>query len=1093
MSNEPLLLPDERTRGEISSLLKLIAPNLAAFFEDACFLIENRDSLKSVTHLVAHLLREIESGLRAAFRTRDRKKSNSSNRHKEEIKQICRALRIEDSREENLENLWLSISGELHHLAHRDSLNPTRPFSEIEQVWKYALDLLKGLDKPIRGYYYRWKKEAEDLAAKDSPTGKDADYFVQNIPNNAFIHRHFFLKLKNPKAWFLLLENAENAKSHVFDRPPEPYEPQPGVISFPYWPEADYLKQMAPIFPGKVAEIIANMNTDNVSVQGGMLNALTSMPPTEALAAADKALEWARRPVLYLPLPSKLMALAVHLAGGDECCVGKALELAEAVFDVLEYDESDSLVGYRKYRTRIDYDPTFWKCCSELARRVGLPALELLCRLLDKALSLSGESYSGGEDGSIFWCRDFSEERGNELVPDIEEALSLAVKETAELLVREEKASLRQVVAVLRKRRWKVFERLVLHLYGTFPDEAEDELRRALTDRRIFDDSYLRREYARLIREHFRRLDPESRALVLGWIEDGPDLDLYRKFCEQHTGKLPSEEEEHRYAEEWRHKRLSWFDPADLPDEERAALRQMDEKYGKPEHPEYLFPPPEVKTLGHESPLSPEKILAMSHDELTTFLREWEPAKDLFEGPTVEGLCFALKTAAGKEPGRFARAAATFEGLPPAYGLAVVQGLSESLNRNAEFEWEPVLRLCSRLVEEVRDSAPLREYGLFSERDPRSKLSSISSLLLEGLDKRFIPFSSRERVWDIIHVLLETLSGFSIDMLPWTFRVVFVYARWVRDNLEGGGASRHAWFDEMPEVREVLDAYLDPGREGSVAARPVYGEYFPDVLGLDSAWAKQNANRIFPRDEESRDLFYAAWDAYLSANSRYSPSVFDVLSKCYSLVADDMGSSAARDENLAAHVMTLYWSGKIGLDHSLSKAFWRNAPEGIRAHALISVGRALEIQADIAGRLKELWDFRLAEAEKDPAGHREEMSVFAHWFASGKFDPEWSLDRLKRASEIAEGQKDRWIVFRPLEQAFEKFPLEVLECLEKLFPAQKGAASLQWELHRDSVRRILEKALSSASAEVREKAAWLINCFGTLGYEGFEDLLEREE
>lgn len=43
----------------------LVSPGAAAFWRDACRLMEMEPPLESTTHLVGHLLREIESSLRA--------------------------------------------------------------------------------------------------------------------------------------------------------------------------------------------------------------------------------------------------------------------------------------------------------------------------------------------------------------------------------------------------------------------------------------------------------------------------------------------------------------------------------------------------------------------------------------------------------------------------------------------------------------------------------------------------------------------------------------------------------------------------------------------------------------------------------------------------------------------------------------------------------------------------------------------------------------------------------------------------------------------------------------------------------------------
>src|SRR5689334_21722210 len=54
---------DPRQEQKYNRLL-LIGPGPAAFYRDACRLIAHQPSLATTTHLVLHLLREVESGLR---------------------------------------------------------------------------------------------------------------------------------------------------------------------------------------------------------------------------------------------------------------------------------------------------------------------------------------------------------------------------------------------------------------------------------------------------------------------------------------------------------------------------------------------------------------------------------------------------------------------------------------------------------------------------------------------------------------------------------------------------------------------------------------------------------------------------------------------------------------------------------------------------------------------------------------------------------------------------------------------------------------------------------------------------------------------
>jgi len=64
----PFRFEDPRQE-RIHRRLLLVGPGPATFYQDACRVMSEERPLASTTHLVAHLLREIESGLRDVLET----------------------------------------------------------------------------------------------------------------------------------------------------------------------------------------------------------------------------------------------------------------------------------------------------------------------------------------------------------------------------------------------------------------------------------------------------------------------------------------------------------------------------------------------------------------------------------------------------------------------------------------------------------------------------------------------------------------------------------------------------------------------------------------------------------------------------------------------------------------------------------------------------------------------------------------------------------------------------------------------------------------------------------------------------------------
>src|SRR5208283_666125 len=97
-------------------LERLVGAGPAGFFFDACRLMEQSPSYQSTTHLVAHLLREIESALRDVLepvsRWSERPKAargNPKEGQKEEIRCILAALSVPP--DDPVAQMWLDLAG----------------------------------------------------------------------------------------------------------------------------------------------------------------------------------------------------------------------------------------------------------------------------------------------------------------------------------------------------------------------------------------------------------------------------------------------------------------------------------------------------------------------------------------------------------------------------------------------------------------------------------------------------------------------------------------------------------------------------------------------------------------------------------------------------------------------------------------------------------------------------------------------------------------------------------------------------------------------------------------------------------------------
>jgi hypothetical protein len=944
-----------------------------------------------------------------------------------------------------------------------------------------------------------------------TPTPERIEKAVAQLGHGEY-NRYFFDRLDNPE-WLRPLK----AKG-FFGAPPQPiHDESRGTIAFPPWPESRYLARMAKYAPETVLEIaLAIPQTENVHVHTDLADAALAMPSASAAKLVAQAKEWIKFPY-QLMLPQKLGALVNGLALGGEG--DAALDLLGALLE-LQPDPKPILVP--EPRARFDswhYQEIVRKEVPDLVRATGMRALELLGDILDRALQLSTKDQDGqeSEDYSSIWRPAIDYDAGSSR--EVTGALVSAVRDAALELVTHDLASVGQVVQALEKRRWQVFHRIALHVLRAFADRAPGLVAERLRDPGKFDYAGIRREYNLLASEWFGRLGEADQDNILHWIDLGPDLELYKERWGAFTGQPVTDEDAQRYKERWQRDRLATFS-LQLPEKWKTYYEQL---VGREGHAEDLTEGRRA-TGGAFAPGSPKKsedLGKMAVAEVITYLQSWQPSGE-FLGDTIAGLARELGGAVAANPEPFAAQAREFSVLDPTYVREFLQALTAQAKQKVPFDWNEVLGL-ARWVSEQPKEMPGRKGGL-TDRDPDWgwTRSTIARLLAAGFESDTIPFALRGEVWLVIELLAKDsdptpkdevhyLRGENAD--PGSLAInstrgevmsdVVRYALWVRGKIESGenGAKRlKLGFDEMPEARQVIADHLDPKIDPSLAIRSVYGRWLPWLHLVDRAWVEANLANIFPDAENLRALRDSAWTAYIVHCDAYN-DVFELLRAEYLHEMDQIGKHAHvgshlghPDERLAAHLMTMYWRGKLPIHDALLHDFYWKAPDKLRGYAMEFVGRSLRndtgaVAPEIIERLRELWASRLDAARAAGAGtsYVEELARFGWWFASKKFDDAWAVGQLAEALRITKKAEPDHLVVERLAELSASLPRTSVECLGMMVAGDKeGWGVLGW---RESARKILGEAMNSADDFARTAAADVIHRLGARGYFEFGELL----
>ncbi|MGC8761736.1 MAG: hypothetical protein ACP5VC_17400 [Bryobacteraceae bacterium] len=924
-------------------------------------------------------------------------------------------------------------------------------------------------------------------------------------------YQYFFDKLNSP-AWLEPLYERE-----FFRNPPAPV-PHGQYISFPPWPEAEYLVRMARIPEAQETVLriaLAIPATENSRVHDDLAEIALALPPRLSKQLVPQICAAIPNSVKLL-LAEKVKDLIVHLANGGE---GKAaLQLAAAALQLrpdprfAEPADEESLLSpepqahFRNWY----YNRIVDQAVPALVNCSGIKAVRLVCKLLDDAIRYSQRREENGDEDYLYIRHPAIEQQKQHA--DIPSVLLCAARDAAEQLVAAEPAQFRPVIDVFAEHKWVTFRRLGLHLARVFLGTVDDglaEAERVFQDPGVIDNPSLRHEAVLLLKAAFSRLAPETQQRILSWIDAGPSKESMRSWDENIRALIDR-------------RRLENFSilEGQLPEPYKRTYEDLKARLGTPA-PQDRVSCPKFDAISAQSPRSTEELAAMPVDEVLEFLRTWTPGHNIFES-TSEGLGRAFTGAVSKRPAEYAAAAERMQGLDPTYIRCLFSGLTEALKRGEPWDWGPVLGLAKWVVDQGRE-IPGRTGGLMdADPDWGWTRTAIIDLLSEGFKKpEHLPLQHRALVWDVLQPLTEdpnpglddeggekfdpaflsinSTRGRSLD-------AVIAYAWWLRrstDEARRAEGQPPIAFDSMPEVRAVLEAHLDVEREPTLTIRSVYGRHLTSLAGLDWDWLRANVSRILPEGAEDPERFTAAWENFVCFN-RPNTTLLPVLMPAYRRAVSQIGQPGGMmrgpelpEDRLAEHLMVYYWLGALefGSADGLLDAFYATAPDKLRGHAMGFVGRCVshwdeDAPPQISDRLRSLVERRLEAARQtaSPADFVHELANFGWWFASEKFDERWSLETLLAVLKLtrkAEGEMD---VVKLLAARCARYPVECVTCLRLLVEGDRE----RWLLLgvENDAMELLRRALRSNNPEAAISARRLAEELIARGHFGLRDLLK---
>ena len=927
-------------------------------------------------------------------------------------------------------------------------------------------------------------------------------------------HRYFFTNLQNPE-WVEPLR----AKGFFSSPPHVTRDDLNGVMRIPDWPEADYLGRVASEVPELVTDIVLQMpDTTNDRVHQSLTSVALYLPPNLAARLIDKILTWMPSSRL-MTLSMRLPHLVAHLADGGQ--VKEAFRLAETLFAVERPEaKEDGTSSFDKgLRAAIpqagmdlsEYNEALKVSVPALRKANPLRAIHLLGDLLEDALRGSDLIRAGERESDVSYMRASDLEPPDEGHPtSFEGLLARTLSRAAITVIREEQASVQRVLYAIEKRKWLLYKAIALYVLAESAPLGAAEAKATILDQSLFDGTECKDQYARLVQARFAELSADERGTVIGWIAEGPDLEIPAKNYQFFYGQPATAEILEQHRKIWTRDRLLWLGAENLPPDRAEQLRQLLAELGEPEQEPFG----KISWWGVSSSKTDEEFDAMPLPALVDFLRSWVPSAD--GQASRAGLGHQLQAAARSRPAEFSAAADTFIGLAPIYVHHVIWGLDEAARLGTAFDVSGVLALCEWMVKQPKGEEP--DAPLPFRTDETSWAGArraCASLIGTLLDRNLPPLESRGFVWSIIRELTEDPNpapeeerapGFeattrSLNCIRGqAMHAVMKYGRWLWRAWEKEGDKRGHTFDQLPEVREVLERRLDRSVESTLTVRSIYGQYFPLVTYFDPGWAAGAVEKIFPDDDPK--LWWGAWIPYLQFGGAYD-NVFKPLRRQYGIAVTKLPVEDAEEkregwvEHLGSHLMVFYWRGLIGLGgDDLVARFMERASPGLRKQALEFVGRSLlntagGVPGEVLERLKALWEARVqvARVTADREPYRVELASFGTWFLSAKFDDAWAIDQLHQVTDLIDGDAiNAFPLVKRLAALVPQMPQEVIQILEQLLFGPKR--NWLYVVSLSEVGEILRASLSS-TAEARQAAVRIIDKLAERGDMTYRSLLSQ--
>lgn len=928
-----------------------------------------------------------------------------------------------------------------------------------------------------------------------TPSPEEVQLALRRIPTLQ-LRRVFYGGNKNPN-WVKPLSSAG-----AFAAPPEPTVDEKGLIREQYWPEIDYLKEMADLAPSDVVDVLLTLKDSTVSwIRRAIFEIGAKIPADQSVRLVPMIMSWGVQGLGWRSDPRSQVAMACNLLKGGQYKAG--MKLAHLLFEPKKKDED----GYEKVTSGLE---EYWYA-EELPRLIDAMGGNGLSDLTRWLIAYERFNEHLTDTSDITYLSRSVIDRSDASYKTVENALIDAV---LDMSIQGIGLKPLPTIGFLQKQQVIVVRRVALNavkkalnLSAKKGDDTAEIIKavREIIKDPLSTDYPCRVEFAELM-QAVHAIDPKVMEDLIPIIDAGPygSPEVFRKKLKRDKEEgLSIDEKLEKRTEEWKHRLLAAVGKDILPQALQETLSALDQKLGVIEAPLTPMISTSMTWTGPISPVDKDEFLNMSPEEIIGHLETWKSG-DEWQSPTHEGQGRELTSVISTNPMLVAGVPDLIKRLRPTYLRALIQGWEAAIKAGIEPDWTQLVATV-REVLGSKDESPFEPEGrdFDDDKDYRQAKTAAVGLLEELAKKRKESNIPDSVMTDIANLIISTdtevswkdyqESAVDSSMDPLTISINWQWPNHVRAIVM---LVTHG--DATPWYQDALDALdkelLRTDTKG--ASRAVIGERLGNLSYYAPSWLKERLDDLVGTAASISESQQIVLTTALATSSYYNDA-FDLLRGSLSAVVKDLDNLTAgwkgryeADELVGTWIIHAFMWGHVAYDDALVQEYFSLASPENRGKAIGHIAWAFmnaeKVNEDIARRFGELWDLRVAHVKKHPED-KAEIEDF-YWFVkSGKYPPEWWLPRLIDAAEVHGDLSTHGMVGEILAKASTDRPRQALDALMLLLDEKPDTDALKYDLREHAAPIIIANGLMSDDEELKKDAEQFMHKLGSWGYIDLEE------